>query len=130
MFQTVFRKLVFYYYSFDVSTRVQGPYLQELSRVGWDGVSSPFLVSRDGGSFLVIHDGRRSEEHVHHYYRPEKDVYQFCDRIRPFEEIAQRFNAELSLDRLQTILRRFCNAHLMVKEANAFLSLAIQSNRG
>jgi ribosomal peptide maturation radical SAM protein 1 len=81
------------------------------------------LIYRDGGKYLIIEDSRNGRTML----RLDDDVrelYLFCDGIRSFTEIVNRF-PKYKHSELRTILRSLVEFKIMYQEEREYLSLAV-----
>ncbi len=84
------------------------------------------LSYKDGGTYLIIED-RRYEGSITHLDGDIRKLYLFCDSIRSFEEIGNRFS-EYELSELHRVLIELVGLKIMYKEGEDYLSLAIREH--
>jgi ribosomal peptide maturation radical SAM protein 1 len=95
----------------------------------------PLLFYQDCGEFLIIEDFRHIAADGRTSGKPERrlslildgwqrDLYLWCDSIRPFQDIVERF-PDRAPRGIQTFLGRLVKHKLMFREGDEYLSLAI-----
>jgi hypothetical protein len=97
----------------------------------------PLLFFHDCRDFLIIEDFRDLDGVSDTGGRPtrrlaltlegwHRDLYLYCDSIRSFDEIAERFSERSPLG-VRRLLGRLCREKLMFREGDEYLSLAISA---
>ena len=90
-----------------------------------DHLPAPVLGYRDGGDFLLVR--RRSENYEMETFRLKgysRDIYRFCERRRTLGQILHEFPS-VSLDKLENFISYMVDKHLMFREGDQVLSLAV-----
>ncbi|MFP4444617.1 MAG: RiPP maturation radical SAM C-methyltransferase [Desulfosudaceae bacterium] len=85
----------------------------------------PILTCRDGKDFLLLREQRLEEEPANHRLEAaSRQIYLFCDRPRPVEEVCQHFSP-LPADRVRAFLAMMADKDLMYEADGQVLSLAV-----
>jgi ribosomal peptide maturation radical SAM protein 1 len=90
-----------------------------------DHFPAPLLGYRDGGDFLLVR--RRSENYEMETFRLKgfsRDIYRFCETRRNLGQILHEFPS-VSLDKLENFISHMVDKHLMFREGDQVLSLAV-----
>lgn len=82
------------------------------------------LHMRSIGDILEICDARYGDYRVQSLSGNEKCLYEFCDKIRTFEDIKKEFS-DINSEELMSMLKSFINDKTMFEEDASYLSLAI-----
>jgi ribosomal peptide maturation radical SAM protein 1 len=90
-----------------------------------DHFPAPLLGYRDGGDFLLVR--RRSENYEMETFRLKgysRGIYRFCETRRTLGQILHEFPS-VSLDKLENFISHMVDKHLMFREGDQVLSLAV-----
>lgn len=105
----------------------QGSYQQALKDEGWPGSHNPSLYYVDRGNSLVIEDARLSGDIVSYTLEsPLRKLYLYCSCIRSRNEICAQYARVMSKNDIKDYLDELCEADLMVREQDSYLSLAVE----
>jgi len=100
----------------------------------WKAPRPPVLVYQRAPDWIQVIDRRRPDApQVHAFHGAEAAAYELCgDRERRAARVAEALRAEDGADvdeeRVEQMLRRFCELGLMVHEDGRYLSLALPVN--
>jgi ribosomal peptide maturation radical SAM protein 1 len=88
------------------------------------------LSYRDGGAYIIIRQEKPGEATLYHRLRGQsRAIYLFCADIRTRDEIAERFPS-IREKRLVAFLDELIAKHIMYREDDRFLSLAVPFAKG
>lgn len=98
----------------------------EVERVyqAWLNAKGKKLIYFDAGSYLKIIDTRFGEVGIGIVDEREREVYLYCNFVRTFEQLKERF-LDYGEDYLQETLTMFVSYNMMIEENGAYLSLAL-----
>ncbi|KPJ69236.1 MAG: hypothetical protein AMJ45_00775 [Syntrophobacter sp. DG_60] len=84
------------------------------------------LSYMDGGDFLIVrHRLNEGQNELHRLRGVSREIYLFCDTIKHFKKISERFRS-ISQEKLLSFLNSLVDKKIMFKEGNRFLSLAVK----
>jgi ribosomal peptide maturation radical SAM protein 1 len=87
--------------------------------------NQPPLSYRDGGSYIIIRQEKIDRPTLYHRLRKRsRDIYLFCGTIRHRQEIEARF-PDISPNQLSAFLDDLVDKHILFREEDRFLSLAV-----
>jgi hypothetical protein len=96
----------------------------------WQRRSDDALTYRRAGEAIFVDDARGdAPQHTHAFHGPLARAYEACcDTMRTPRQVAAQLGAGYDESGLRAALDGFCDAGLMVAEADRYLSLALPAN--